>query len=518
MIGTGSSTAYGARSILFYWVSFAGSSTSQLPMKLWPLHLLNLVFFLFAFACFEFFLQTAINQFATRDEVSVQSGMPIPLPRWACLSVGYGLFLWASIAEISVMNLRADMLMSGFVYLAVGLLLRMQERAARWRDYGALGAVLGIGFLAKEPLLPLGLLVLAATLFVVENWRPAVKMAATSLAIFLLIGSLYFVPLSVARGHFTLGESGTYNYLVHVNKARSTWYLQDAGSARGSFVHPAEKIFSSPPAYAFSLPSLVTHPLRFDPSDWIAGAHPRFILKRQIIRAIPNLRNLAELLRQLGLVVVSVFVLASLSWKTRLLYATLARTWPIWVIGLVGCAMYVPVHIESRYVAEFLVLFLFGLLISFKVPQNVSRTWVLACTTVVVASLLLPLAARTYVRYSEYAGRPNADAQAAAELARLGVNPGDKVARVSPKVIDLGIERISRTEVVAEVDFEHALEFWSAPLTTQREILNRFASRGARAVIATLPKIGAENNSDWIHLGSTQYWVWLPEKNRFASR
>jgi hypothetical protein len=86
----------------------------------------------------------------------------VSLPRWAYLSVGYALFLWASIEKISLRDLRADMLLSGFVYLAAALLVRMRGREARWGDYTSLGFVLGIGFLAKEPLLPLGLLILAA--------------------------------------------------------------------------------------------------------------------------------------------------------------------------------------------------------------------------------------------------------------------------------------------------------------------------------------------------------------------
>jgi hypothetical protein len=233
---------------------------------------------------------------------------------------------------------------------------------------------------------------------------------------------------------------------------------------------------------------------------------------------IPNVLDLAELLLELGLVVVAIGGLAFVSWRRRVLLAAVGRTWPICLIGLAGCALYVPVHIESRYVAEFLALFVFGLLLSFKVPQSVSRGLVVAFTIVIVASLLLPLTAKAYARYFEYARLPDADAQAAAELARLGINPADKVARISPKVIDLGIERISRTEVIAEVDFERAQEFWAAPLVTQREILDLFASRGAKVVIATLPNIGAENSSDWTHLGSTQYWVWLPEKNSVASQ
>ncbi len=482
------------------------------PNEIVDAHLLNIVFFIFAFVCFEFFLSVAIRKFAIPDEVSVEESAFLPIPAWAYLSLAYAGFLWASIAEISVRNLRPDMLMSGFVYLAVGMPLRMQGHVARWSDYFLLGTLLGIGFLVKAPLLPIGLLVLAATLFLVENWRPALKMAAASLALVFLIGSLYFVPLSRTRGHFTLGESGAFNYLVHVNHARPVWYLQSVGSGRGSFVHSPEKIFSSPPAYAFSQASTVTHPLRFDPSDWVIGARPRFILKQQIIELVPSLRNLAALVLELGGLMLAALALAYPLWKGGQLWAAWARTWPIWMIGLAGCALYLPVHVESRYVAEFLVLILLGIILGFRIPQNVDRRTVLAFTVVIVVSLLLPLAARTYVKYFEVSQKSNADAQAAAELGELGIGPGDKVARICANG-DLGVERVARVQVAAEVDLQHVPEFWSAPLTTQQEILNLFASRGASAVIAIPPTEHLQNNSEWIHLGSTRYWLWLPGRN-----
>jgi hypothetical protein len=84
-------------------------------------------------------------------------------------------------------------------------------------------------------------------------------------------------------------------------------------------------------------------------------------------------------------------------------------------------------------------------------------------------------------------------------------------------VIDLGIERIARVEVREEVDYEHAREFWAAPPSTQADLLRVFAARGAKAVIANLPRIGAGNRLHWIHLGSTQYWVWLPGDLSFVS-
>src|SRR6266568_8123703 len=42
------------------------------PNEIVAAHLLNIVFFIFAFVCFEFFLSVAIRKFAIPDEVSVE--------------------------------------------------------------------------------------------------------------------------------------------------------------------------------------------------------------------------------------------------------------------------------------------------------------------------------------------------------------------------------------------------------------------------------------------------------------
>ena len=475
-------------------------------------HLLNIVFFLFAFACFEFFLRRAIQKVVTRENTAAPSGPLAYLPVSLYVSLAYSLFLWGSIAQISLSNLRADMLMSGFVYLAIGILLGMQGSPARWNAYIALGLVLGVGVLAKEPLLPLGVLIFAISLFAVDNWRPAVKMAAVSLAIFFSIASLYFVPLSMARGHFTLGESGKFNYLTNVNRAQPLWYLQTPGHGTGQFLHPPEKIFSSPPAYAFPVASLVTHPLRFDPSIWVIGAKPRFLLKDQILALKPTLRKIAQLLLELVPVIFVACVLAIVNWKRTVLLPALKKSLPIWLIGLAGCALYLPVHVEPRYVGAFLALFWIGLLFSFRIPFWLNRKATVAATAVVIAFIVLPFSVQSGLRYFRERRAPNADAQAAAQLANLGIRPGDKVARISPTVVDLGIERIARVQIAAEVDNSRTSDFWAAPSSTQNSLLDLFASRGIKAVIATFQTPVPANMNGWIHLGATQYWVWLPEK------
>jgi hypothetical protein len=489
-------------------------------------HMLNIGFFIFAGACFEFFLRSVTSRVradqlakpgaakpgAAKPGAAKPGALTVP-PYWACLSVAYSLFLWASVSEISLRTLRPDMLMSGFLYLSVGLLLRMQGSPARWNRYLMLGGVLGIGFLAKAPMLPIGAVILAATLLVVEKCRPAVKMVAAAFALMMVIGSLYFVPLSRARGHFTLGESSAFNYLVHVDLARPGWYLQDPGFGRGSFAHPPEKIFSSPPAYAFALPNSGTHPLKFDPSDWIQGVRPRFVLRRQIAAVLTNLLSNPELLLAFGMAVVAILLLAYFSRRGKDI-SMFRSSWPICVIGIAGCAMYALVHVESRYVAAFLVLFWCGILFSLRVPQTISPKVVTVITLVVTASLLLPIGPLIYLRHTQGVGKINADGLAAAELERLGVHAGEPVACICPirSGHDLGFERIARVMVAAEVDLDRAAEFWNSPITTQHDLLLIFAARGVKAVIATSPRLNASNQSEWSRLGSTKYWVWRPDR------
>jgi hypothetical protein len=472
-------------------------------------HFFNAVFFVFAFVCFEFFLR---QLFAGVENIEAAgSDKPIPVPQWAYRSLLYSLFLWASLSTIALRTLRPDMLMSGFLYLATALLLGMRGKPARWRDYLLLGLILGIGVLAKQPMLPISVVILAVSLFLVESLRPAVKMAVAAFGVVLLIGSFYFVPLSLARGHFTLGDSGRLNYLMHVDRAGPAWYFQQPGLGTGAFLHPPTKLFDSPPVYAFAIEPLVTHPLRFDPSQWIDGARPRFAIRRQIGEAIANLKQLTLTFEPLLPLIGILLALCLQAAQRRQLLTGLCRNWPLGVIGIAGCAMYVPVHLEPRYVGAFLLLLCCGLLNApLLVPRALSRPLVFVITIIVVTVLIFPVAEQAHRRYPQIGRGPDQDSLAAAALDSMGVRPGDRVARISFSALDLGIERIARVEIITEVDLTHAREFWTAPIDTQHKILNIFASQGVKVVIATEPRLSGANRAEWKQLVSSRYWVWLP--------
>lgn len=472
-------------------------------------HFFGVVLFIFAFACFEFFLAAAARVLQARSQGWAGAGAFISLPRWAFLAVAYSVFLWSAISHISLIIPRADMLLSGFIFLAAGLLLRMKYQPARWRSYLVLGAVLGIGVLAKEAMLPIGLLMLATTFFLVENWRPAVKMVPIAAVLMFAIGCLYFVPLSIQRGRFTLGEAGRSVYTVNVDQARPHWYLQSTGSAKGSFLHPPQKIFSDPPAYAFPFQPRVIEPLRFDQSYWLAGVRPHFDLRRELAAIKMSVRVFAYLLRQLGVVLGTMFVLLFLCGTREQITAALLRAWPVWLVGLAGCLMYAVIVVESRYVTAFLTLFCIGMLVGVSLPAQMSRKFAQLIVFATIIFLLFPLVHQVYTAYTPSRNEPMEAAQA---LQQFGIKAGDPVARISPSNADLTVERILRAEIIAEVDKDRSGDFWKAPLGTQQALLQAFAAQGVKAVIATSPVLNADNQSEWIHLGSTQYWAWRPSR------
>jgi hypothetical protein len=336
-------------------------------------------------------------------------------------------------------------------------------------------------------------------------------MAAVSLGLLLLIGSLYFVPLSLQRGYFTMGESARLNYVVHVDAASPAWYLQNPGGASGTFSRPPTRIFSDPAAYAFAAPLPVTHPLRFDPSYWIAGVRPRFTFRLQLETLKLNLYFIKLRLLDLRVVAGVVFLLAFFcSWKQ--IVDAAARAWPVWVIGFAGCSMYAVVNVEPRYIAAFLALFWFGIFLGFPLPRQTASRAALLIVLAMVFAFLLPMARRTYAERVHFP-HSNADAEAAQALASLGVNPGDSIARISPLVSDFGVERVLRVTIAAEVDYAYATQFWMAPIATQQDLLDAFTAQGVKAVIATSPKLSSGNAAEWTRLGSTQYWVWLPSRH-----
>lgn len=473
-------------------------------------HLLNIAIFAIAFLSFEFFLRALLLRRDQTFAAGHRDGSLL-LPQWTIVAFAYSLFLWGAIAGISLDLLRPDMLMSCFLYLAVGMLLDLAGRAARWADYLLLGSLLGFAYLAKAAMLPIGALALMISLVVVKNRRAALKMTAVAGGLVLLIGSAYFVPLSLARGRVTLGESGAYNYLMHVDRTRlASWYPVNPVNSPEVLRQPATQIFSSPPAFAFKSGPFSTYPLRYEPSRWLEGLNPKFSLSRQLRATYANFVDFRDSAHPPLLLVLALIALAFFVPRRRALEAARCA-WPVALIGLTGCAMYLLVHVESRYTAAFIVLFFCAVLpLLQEVSLKPARSIVAVAVPIFVVYLLYPAVSRTFSAFEAAIHASNDDALAAEQLHRMGVEPGDYLGRISGSREDLSIERIARAEIVDEVDFTRVPEFWSSPVEVQNQVLRALVANGATAVIATKPQLSETDRSDWKRLAASDYWVWVP--------
>jgi hypothetical protein len=463
-------------------------------------HIVNIPIFLLAFASFEFLLRTVDREF-----LSPTSSDRVSLPRWAFLTLAYSLFLWASISAISLITLRPDMLMSAFVYLALALVIRMRGRRSDLRSYLVLGAVLGVSFLAKAPMLPIGMLILATSVLIVTDWRRAIPMAACAAAVLLVIGSLYFLPLSHSVGRFTLGESGTFNYILYADHASPTWYLTNPGKAKGIAVHRVRQILDDPATYEFSIGMPVTHPLRFDPSYWTQGLKPVFNLHGQLAAIRENLPLIKPIVIELAGMTLGFVALYSFSGAGSPRVRDLIEGWPLWLVGVAGLTMYAVIHIEARYVGAFLVLFWMGLLVSLRSWNKHPKVFT-PLVLAISASLLLAAAHTAYApRHFRWNTRQNVDAKVAEALANVGTHPGDPVARITTGGF-LGWARAAGVTIISEVDLEKgAVSFWKSDPATQAKVLQALRQTGAKSVVGHVWDDAAAPG--WYRVGNTHYWI-----------
>jgi hypothetical protein len=482
------------------------------PSRYWEfalLHGVNLLAFIAALAAFDVLLRAIVAENSSSIKVAPRN---VPLPSWALIAIGYSIFLWSSVSLITLERESPDMVMSIFVYLAVAILLRIRQSERRFLWFVGLGVVLGLGFLAKAPMFPLAFVFVACAAFLTGNVKRAVPGAAACLAIFLLISAPLVVQLSRIKHRLTFGESGTWNYLTIINEAGPVWYMQDEGTAKGKYVHPPQKISDSPAAYAFQGPVGGTLPIWYDPSYWVEGARPRFLLKKQISVLIKGLRIYFDIIfkEQAGVFVSFGIILVFASGGGVL--KNLLKCSVLWIPALAALAGYALVLVEPRYVAVFLIVLWISLFSSLRIPTGeASEAVVKAATLVLVFALGLPLAlSAADDLVQSLHSRGHAQWKIAEQLREWGVHPGDKVARIG------GLHRVEwayllRARVIAEVPRDQAPVFWSSPPQVQARVIESFRQLGASVIVAEQipPSETFAQAPGWKRIGQSNFFAYL---------
>ena len=507
-----------AHAVNGYWSPLYGwmlglvvGETRPSPRWEFPLvHAVNFAIFVVALLCFRFLLHEVIRFGHERAALEgAGSERRAALPDWALLLLGYSIFLWASLELVSLYDVSPDQAVLACVCLEAGMLFRLRRNPA-FRKFAFLGLLLGLGYWIKAILFPLGIV----TVVLVYLWkRPArIWRQGTMVAtlMFLVVSAPLVLVLSAQKGRPTFGDSGKLNYAWAVSPRTfwRNWQGEIPGS--GTPVHPTRQLVQHPPAFEFAGPVPGTYPPLADPSYWNEGLQWHFRMRPQMeVLARNFVSETRPLLRAQPGLVIAVIVLALLSggvWFTGL-----RELWPLIALPAAVFAVYLPVHVEDRFLGGFVVVLFLTLFaaVQLRPADQRSASYVVIAVFITMALGTADVTLRYATHHLAIPGSgPNStwqDVVAAEQLQKMGVRPGDRVA-----VIGDGTgaywARLAKLRIVAEVmGANHgSAQFWESPEEAKERVYEAFAGAGASLAVASCP---SRASNGWQAIAGTDYCV-----------
>jgi hypothetical protein len=496
------------------------------PSRYWEYPLVHLVvfsIFLFALWSFDFFLRRLIS--LRREN---ESSEEFSVPAWVWLTIGYTLFLWSSLRLIEVSETNPDMLVAAFFFCACGLLVRIRRSAAGSATYLSLGLVLGLGYLTKSIMFPVSLLCLAAA-FVLGRRQPRQTWRfAGGVAVFLALAVPFIVALSLQKGRITFGESGHYNYAIHVEHVpRTHWQGETPGS--GKPVHPSRQIVDRPATFEFGTPLEGTYPAWTDPSYWYDGVQTPFHLRSAIATEARLLRIETLFFFELhGALLATLFVMFYVG---RVKLRDFSSYWFLLLPAAGALVMYAAIHIEPRYLAPFLVVFLLSLFVSVHLPSSLESLRLSSAVAIFLFLMFIVPVESSSLHVKEFlrdvTGRskpdPNSYQAVATAMQRLGLKPGDRIASLEYSLYGMSTwARLARARIVAEVYYAPGLaesasnNFWTSDAAAQEKVIQAVEKTGARVIVSHVAP-APPPAAGWSRVGNSDYYAyWLSPPLEFS--
>ena len=510
-----SAAVNGYWSPLYPWVLVAAMWLTRAPMY-WEstlVHVMNWILFLASMAAFEVFLSEVCR---SNRMAADADDLVLPLPEWLIRAWGYSLFLYAGLVWISVDLVTPDQCVAAITYLVAALVLRMRREELGWGWYALLGILLGLGYLTKAILLPVGLVTLATVPFLGtrEKFRARLAHAVLTAILFGAVAAPLVFALSMSKGRLTSGDTGKIAYAQMVNGLVNYRYWRGEGNL-GAPKHPPRKLQSNPDVYEFGTPVGGTYPLWYDASYWTDGVKARFNLAGQLRVLKGTLRSFASTVLEQGPLVVVLVSLIFVDFAAYQYWRQLRRVWPVWFPGIAAIVLYLLVWYENRYVACFLTiigLICFGAIR--VVPSTAARrTAVAMVLTAAGLNLFAVSFATTKNLYSSVFRPRNTQWEVAEALWQSGIRPGDGVATITDHRMGDYWARLAQVKIVEDIPFEETSRLASLDSDSRSQLLEILEMPGARAVI-TAPEPPQGTGLPWKRLGQTPYFSFLlPQKS-----
>ncbi len=459
------------------------------------LHLVNFAIYLLVLLSFDFFLKRILAQ--TSENAWKE---------WVTRAFAYALVLWCCLILTSLGQSHPDLLVMAAVFVAAGITERLRTRGVTLTSCAALGAVLGLGYLAKAAMFPLGFVFLIVAILALRSPispRAAVLLAFAVLT-FALIAGAYSYMLSRSERRFTVGDSAKIAYAMEVNGA-------------GAPAHPRQKIFDRPAIYIYADRLVGTNPGWYDPAYWRAGIEPKFNLARQADVLHRSLDIYFSVFTQLGAVFGGFLALLFIG-DSRATLRRVAGQWPLYVPALAALGMYSLVHVELRFLGGFVALLCLALFLGVGETSPESRPFAAAIVLAVVIMLGTQIAweaGHNLVALAQNA--TSSDWLIAKDLESRGIHRGDKVATIG-ELPSIYWARLAGVTLTGEISADDAAAFWAATPDLKAQIASALAQAGIAAIVAQgVPKWAVSQGSaqgepagepnEWSEAGTTNYFV-----------
>ena len=476
------------------WLSHP-SADQEFPL----VHLVNFIIFGLALWSFSaLFKAWSLAAFGKLDESS----------RGIVTAFGYGTFLWFTTTFITLENVSPDMAVAAIVLLAASIVFRLSAIGSHldWKHYALLGAVLAVGYYVKAAMFPLGLC-LIALLFALPFRLSGVSRTKMliSLAVFLGSASPLVIALSIRAHHPTFGETSRLNFLWYANGLR--WNgAEEPLDPTAVADHPAPKLLTKPTTLVFAAPIEGTYPIWFDPTYWYADVKTRLDL-RSLFRPLPaNIRELKDELLTAraylcGAIVLTLVLIGSLLRGVAWRNIAWQCAWP-----MAAFLVYLPVHLEVRFVAAFCILAVLAVYGEFFVQD---RRIAGAVAATVLLTSLLPTAnslGNSAGQLLRHPLRPMYQIEGNA-LTNMGFSPGDRIAIVG-YAHGAYYARYAGLRIVAQIP--DAREFWQLDREALKTLEDRLSAIGVRGIVAVAPTGQDLDIPQWRSLSEVRRVMLLP--------
>ncbi len=471
------------------------------PSPYWEstlVHAVNVVVYLFALLCFASFLNELVALCSDETDGNHETE-------------GLTVFAWLVLAYVTATHVfllmiggildTPDLCVAAFFFLATTLLIRMRRGRNGWYWYAALGAILGLAYLAKTVMFLLAFVFLFCGLFVVDSRKRAIPRVLLAFLVFLAISGPFVVVLSNQRGRPTFGDSGRLAYISNVKGTGPTY-------AR------LHKLSDDPLAHEFATPIAGTYPPYYDPTYWNEGIRPQFDWRAQFHRLALSGREYFKVLSSQRALAVGVLVLLFFAGEWRGFCQRFTRLWTVWLPAIVILLLYSIVWLEPRYLPAATLVLWCSVLAAIRLPRlDTSPRLANAVAMAVALALGLSITTITVANIATALRRPpHVEWQVAEGLHRMGLRPGDTVAVLGQEVKADYWARLAQVRVVAELRDDALDNFWRASAEKQAFIFDAFAGTGAK-ILVTHFKPPAAHSEGWQDLENTGYYA-LPLSSR----